>query len=48
MNRNDTASADGDLIRRLQQADLDALGELFERYDQALATGGPRCVGRVV
>jgi len=32
MNRNDTASADGDLIRRLQQADLDALGELFERY----------------
>ncbi len=29
---NDFNPSDGDLIRRLQQADLDALGVLFERY----------------
>ncbi len=29
---NDFNPADGDLIRRLQQSDLDALGILFERY----------------
>ncbi|MGQ9848502.1 MAG: RNA polymerase sigma factor [Aggregatilineaceae bacterium] len=34
MSRSDTTVPDAELIRRLQEADLDALGILFERYRQ--------------
>lgn len=34
MSRGDTTVPDSELIRRLQQSDLDALGVLFERYQQ--------------
>lgn len=32
MITSEFSPSDGDLVRRLQQSDLDALGELFERY----------------